>query len=371
MRATVLFLALCLLFSSVPAFAQSDDQTPDYVITEDVVQVEPGTTMFYLVRDFYPNHRNDWLRVARDLAKANPQAFRNGDPGALIVGKDIRLIDYGDGVAQSETTEDAPDVESDNVDESPSNEPTAPPAVPTPDAAAAVSDSVLTSIGQISRLRGTPIAIDLNNRQRTLRSNATIYRGDTLLTEAGERLTLLMLDGAVVRVREDTRLTFEKYRFDVDATDTNASVMTLIRGGLRLTTGDLADVAGGVFINTAVATLATTGGDLALRICESDACRPPDLSTALPAALYTGVALGEVSASNNTGEAEAVRGEVLRVRDADTPAQLTDDALGVVFAPDELTTLDLQSDQPLGFFAWFRQRFFSFGDSRQTSDSED
>jgi hypothetical protein len=41
--------------------------------------------------------------------------------------------------------------------------------------------------------------------------------------------------------------------------------------------------------------------------------------------------------------------------------------LGVVFNTTELTTLDLQSDEPLGFFAWFRQRFFSFSDAPQAA----
>ena len=96
---TRLAMVLLLATLSVFAAAQSDEDGPGYTVTEDTVEVAPGTTMYYLVRDFYPNHRNDWLRVARDLAKANPQAFRNGDPGALIVGKEIKLIDYGDGVA--------------------------------------------------------------------------------------------------------------------------------------------------------------------------------------------------------------------------------------------------------------------------------
>lgn len=359
--ATVLLLATL----SVLATAQSDENGPGYTVTEDTVEIAPGTTMYYLVRDFYPNHRNDWLRVARDLAKANPQAFRNGDPGALIVGKEIKLIDYGDGIAApvdaSEPAVEAPEpvTADDTASDPPANDASVEPVPVKP--AAEVATNALTTIGQISQLRGEPVAIDGNNRRRVLQTNATIYRGDTLLSARSESIALLMNDGAVVRVRGDARLMFEKYRYDSNNAQTNGSVMTLLRGGLRLTTGDLAELQGGVLINTAVATLTTTGGDLALRICTDGECDMPASSATLPAALYTGVALGEIAVSNNQGTVAAVRGEVLRIRDADTPAETTPDALGVVFTSDELTTLDLQSDEPLGFWAWFKQRFFSFG----------
>jgi hypothetical protein len=366
-RRTIACAAIALL-TAWSSMAHAQDNTPRYVITDDVVEVAPGTTMYYLVRDFYPNHRNDWLRVARDLAEANPQAFRNGDPGALIVGKEIRLIDYGDGVA----TVNAPDTSA-----PPSASTTADPPAAGPDVTAAAADdapieatpkpaSTLTRIGQISLIRGAPSAFDLNNRRRSLEANATIYRGDTLLTGKDDRVSALMDDGAVLRVRGDTRITLEKYRVDAARPDDNGSVLTLVRGGVRLTTGNLAEQPDGVLINTAVATLTTSGGDLAVRICATDECQA--LSSTLPAALYCGVALGEIVVSNNTGSVSAVRGQALRVRNADAPAQLAPAALGVVFDSGELTDLDLQSDEPLGFWAWFRQRFFSFG-SNASDDS--
>ncbi|MFK7886660.1 MAG: hypothetical protein AB8G16_07300 [Gammaproteobacteria bacterium] len=352
---------------------------PDYELTDDTVEIESGTTMFYLVRDFYPNHRNDWLRVARDLAKANPQAFRNGDPGALIVGKTIRLIDYGDGIAEvADETDTTAAAQPDAIATEPAE--TTPPAtsedteVTAPAAAtpAAKPAGALTGIAQITRIRGTPVAIDLNNRQRELRANATIYRGDTLLTDETQRLSLLMNDGAVLRVRPGTRLTFEKYRIDATAADDNGSILTLVRGGMRLTTGDLAELRNGVLINTAVATLASTGGDVAVRLCDDVECIVPGSSAAVIGGLYSGVALGELTVSNNTGPVTAVRGEVLRVRTADLAPHLAAQTLGVVFNQNELTTLDLQSDEPLGFLAWFRQRFFSFSDAPHaaTDDAE-
>ncbi len=241
------------------------------------------------------------------------------------------------------------------------------PSAPAPvKPAAADATNALSAIGQVSQLRGEPVAIDGNNRQRTLQTNATVYRGDTLLSAKTQSITLLMNDGAVVRIRGDARLMFEKYRYDKTNPNSNGGVLTLLRGGLRLTTGELAELNGGVLINTAVATLTTTGGDLALRICTDGECDLPASSATLPAALYTGVALGEIAVSNNQGTVTAQRGEVLRIRDADTPAEATPDALGVVFSSDELTTLDLQSGEPLGFWAWFKQRFFSFG--RKTDD---
>lgn len=373
----ILTLALALTVSALSAPLQAQE-TPDYVLTDDTVEIESGTTMFYLVRDFYPNHRNDWLRVARDLAKANPQAFRNGDPGALIVGKTIRLIDYGDGIAeipdeQEPTAAPPAAAEEQAPAQSPPPEqvdqtaPTPPPPVAAVQSEQPKPAGTLTGIAQITRIRGTPVAIDLNNRQRTLRANATIYRGDTVLTEQAQRLSLLMSDGAVLRIRPSTRLTFEKYRNDAPDESDNGSVLTLVRGAMRLTTGDLAELRNGVLINTAVATLSSSGGDVAVRLCGDDQCLLPSSDAAVISGLYGGVALGELTVSNNTGPVSAVRGEVLRVRTADLAPQLAAQTLGVVFTSAELTTLDLQSDEPLGFFAWFRQRFFSFSDAPQAA----
>ncbi len=370
-------VTLVVLLAAILPGANAQD-TPDYVLTDDTVEIESGTTMFYLVRDFYPNHRNDWLRVARDLAKANPQAFRNGDPGALIVGKTIRLIDYGDGIAQVDNDEaPAADTDASQPASAPAQAQSAPtaadaaPAQPKPEDSPppepAKPAGALTGIAQITRIRGTPVAIDLNNRQRTLRANGTIYRGDTVLTQDAQRLSLLMSDGAVLRIRPATRLTFEKYRSDAPEQSDNGSVLTLVRGGMRLTTGDLAELRNGVLINTAVATLASTGGDFALRLCSDDDCLLPSSDSAVISGLYGGVALGELTVSNNTGPVSAVRGEVLRVRTADMEPHLAAQTLGVVFNTTELTTLDLQSDEPLGFFAWFRQRFFSFSDAPQAA----
>ena len=375
------FIALLTVTAMLGVAAGAEAQDgPDYVLTDDTVDIEPGTTMFELVRDFYPNHRNDWLRVARDLADANPDAFRNGDPGALIVGKTIQLIDYGDGIATSQAAPATQVTPASNSTPATGNTPPAQagadsatdPATEQATGAQAVSvRGAIRSIATITRLRGSPKAIDLNNRERTLRPNATVYRGDTLMTGPDEPLSLVMEDGAVLRVRANSRLMFEKYRTDDSRGDERGSVLTLSAGGLRLTTGDLAELPNGVLINTAVATLSTSGGDLAIALCDDGDCVEPGSSTTAAPGLYAGVALGELSVSNNTGTATATRGDVLRVRSADTVPQAASELLSVVFDANELLALDLQPDEPLGFFAWFRQRFFSFAPSPSATRESD
>ncbi len=360
MRTRPLIAVVASVLLAAPVLAQN---APDYTLTETAVEIAPGTTMFELVRDYYPNHRNDWLRVAGDLADANPEAFRNGDPGALIVGKTILLIDYGDGIATATDDDDAASdqaaapaaadaVAVDGATDNTTNG--AAPDAPAPATAA----PTLSSIAKITRLRGAPVAIDRNNRQRTLKANAELYRGDTLLTGADEPLSLVMQDGAVIRVRANTRLMFEKYVSKPAAGDRRGSVMTLSAGGLRLTTGDLA-------------TLTSTGGDLAIALCDDGTCQASGDAPSATPGLYAGVALGDVSVSNNTGTATAARGEVLRVRTADMTPQLASDQLGVVFNTSELLALDLQPDEPMGFFAWFRQRFFSFAPSPKAGASDE
>ena len=112
--------------------------------------------------------------MARDLAEANPQAFRNGDPGALIVGKQIRLIDYGDGVAgappqPAPAPAAAPPPGGAAGDADTGDDADAPADDPAPSPVASKPPSTLTSIGQISRIRGEPVAIDLNVASRRTR----------------------------------------------------------------------------------------------------------------------------------------------------------------------------------------------------------
>ena len=81
---TIAVVLAVLAIAPISVQAQEDGR---YRIGETVVEIEPGSTTYGLVHTYYPDYHSRWLQVAEDLAAANPRAFRNGDPGAMIVGR--------------------------------------------------------------------------------------------------------------------------------------------------------------------------------------------------------------------------------------------------------------------------------------------
>lgn len=349
-------LRIALLVLALAAIgARAQDGGGRFEVTERFVEISDGTTMFHLVREHYPLRWNNWLEVAHDLAAANPDAFRNGDPGALIVGQRVYLIDYGEGIAGDDGGASAPAAaataaDDDTAADTAAGDGTAVAPEPVATDRPAAADPALP-IGQITRLRGNPTATDADNRSRRLGRGEDVFRGDTLVTGADAQVSLLMADGVLMHLRTGARLVFEHYGPD-------DRVLTLPRGALRVVAGSADDDAPGVTINTAVATIHAGGADVALRICSDGACRVDEASIPLADGLYCAVAGGRARLSNNTGETAVERGNAVRVRSADSPPKPVPEALGAVYTPLEMSELDLRTDEPLGFWAWFRQRFF-------------
>ncbi len=363
-RLLIAFLAAALV---APLASAQDDgaPAPRYRLTDQVLEITPGTTMFALVFEHYPERKNRWLNVAADLAEANPHAFRNGDPGDVIVGQQLTLIDYGSGTATPlpaavATSPSRPEPAAEQNDGQ-----TAPPAAAADQGEPAAGDAQQTAeapaarprVGRITSLSGDVRALGQDGRARRLGPDGQVLPGDTLVAGPDARVVVAMIDGARFELTRGAHVVVEDYVYGRPS-ERAQSTVTLLQGALRIVTGSIArDDPDAVFVNTPMATIGAHEADFALMICASGACRRDNSDRPLLAGLYAGVVDGEIAMANNTGKRNLASGEFVRVRNQQSQADPALDAAELLYDPALLSGLDIQRDEPLGFWAWFRERF--------------
>lgn len=87
--------------------------------------------------------------------------------------------------------------------------------------------------------------------------------GDIIHTEANAWALLHMSDGALITVRPETEFRLDAYRYDAkDAPGENKSILSLVRGSLRVITGLIGQSnRAGYAVNTPIATIGIRGTD--------------------------------------------------------------------------------------------------------------
>ncbi len=90
--------------------------------------------------------------------------------------------------------------------------------------------------GHVIVAQGRVLALAQSGAVRELARQSTIYVGDTIFTDDDSYTQLRMVDGAQIALSEFSELIIESYKYDEDPV-TDASVMNLLRGGLRSITG--------------------------------------------------------------------------------------------------------------------------------------
>ena len=157
---------------------------------------------------------------------------------------------------------------------------------------------------------------------------AALARGDTVLVEdfvitgAASRAQLMMIDGAKVAIRPNSRLKIEEYVYAtaapasgpavVTTSNDNSSVISLVKGGFRTITGaigkeDPADYG----VRTAVGVLGIRGTDFAALFCVGDCNAAPGVTpgTIVPDGLYLMVTEGSIEFSNEVANLVLTAGQ--------------------------------------------------------------
>lgn len=179
-----------------------------------------------------------------------------------------------------------------------------------PAAMAQDAGSVVFVKGDVSAERQPPEALVKGDAIRT---------NDTVVTGDASRAQLLMLDGAKIAIRPNSRLRIEEFSFTPPATSgatitssNDKSVMSLVKGGFRTITGAIGKQnAADYEVRTAVGVLGIRGTDYTAVFCSGDCDWVPGVAAgaAIPDGLYLGVTAGVIVFRTSTTTIELKAGE--------------------------------------------------------------
>ena len=163
---------------------------------------------------------------------------------------------------------------------------------------AAIADeagSVIFAKGTVTAERQPPVA---------LAKGDTVMTEDAIVTGAASRAQLLMLDGAKIAIRPDSRLVIEEFVYTDPAatsvsvsTSSDKSVMNLVKGGFRTITGAIGkDDPAAYEVRTAVGVLGIRGTDYSAVFCRGDCTWAPGVApgATIEDGLYLGVVDGAI-----------------------------------------------------------------------------
>lgn len=212
-----------------------------------------------------------------------------------------------------------------------------------------LANSALASVGEALFVSGSA-NIDRAGSVLPLQKGSSIKQGDTILTGDNGRVQLVMLDGARVAVRPNSRFVVAEYATpEYQKPDTGKSINKLLQGGFRTITGSIGD---GITatdnnasdetyqVQTPVATIGIRGTDysalLCLRTGDVSCSSRCDIPTVIPDVgnagnlipedaaweLYVGVTSGKIVVSNQAGGTQIAVGEYACVANDSSIPQL-------------------------------------------------
>ena len=179
-------------------------------------------------------------------------------------------------------------------------------------ASATDAGSVLFATGPVSAEREPAVA---------LAKGDSVLVNDTVVTGEAARAQLLMLDGAKIAIRPNSRLRIEEFIYSgpdvaegqaVISTNDERSVTSLLKGGFRTITGAIGKENEASYeVRTAVGVLGIRGTDYTAVYCNGDCNWVPGVSpgAAIEDGLYLGVTAGVIVFRNETGDIELRAGE--------------------------------------------------------------
>ncbi len=206
-----------------------------------------------------------------------------------------------------------------------------------PAAMAQDAGSVVFAKGEVSAERQPPEALVKGDAIRT---------NDTVVTGDASRAQLLMLDGAKVAIRPNSRLRIEEFSYTPPAapgatitSSTDKSVMNLVKGGFRTITGAIGKQNETDYeVRTAVGVLGIRGTDYTAVFCDRDCDWVPGVAAGapIPDGLYLGVTAGVIVFRTSTATIELKAGEYAFIPLDDPQPQRLDSPPAVLLDDNDL-----------------------------------
>ncbi len=214
--------------------------------------------------------------------------------------------------------------------------------------------SVLFVKGDVSAEREPAVA---------LAKGDLVLAGDTVVTGSASRAQLLMLDGAKVAIRPDSRLRIDEYAYNEPGTDATVtsvddkSVMSLVKGGFRTITGAIGKEDQSDYeVRTPVGVLGIRGTDYSAVLCRGDCNWVPGVAANAPIedGLYLGVVDGRIAFTTPQTSIELGSGEYAFIPLTNKPPQMLDAPPKVLLDDNDL--VDANGSSAMGFNATLSER---------------
>ncbi|NNC66244.1 MAG: FecR domain-containing protein, partial [Gammaproteobacteria bacterium] len=217
---------------------------------------------------------------------------------------------------------------------------------------------LLSSIAQAQEAGNVSFAVGDVTADRdpavALAKDDAVFADDAIVTGDASRAQLLMIDGARIAIRPNSRLEIEEYDYaaatpsaTISTTD-DKSVMRLVKGGFRSITGAIGDENPEDYeVRTAVGVLGIRGTDYALLFCLADCDWAPGVAAgvAVPDGLYIMVTAGIIEFQNSVTDIVVRAGEFVFIPlDTQRPQRL--DTTPPVFIEPGALRFDPLSGQP-------------------------
>jgi hypothetical protein len=189
---------------------------------------------------------------------------------------------------------------------------------------------VLASNGTVTQLSGTLSVKKADGSVRILAQKSQIENGDTVNTERDSYAQIKFTDGAQMTLKPNTAVKIENITFVEDKPQSDSFLYSLVRGGLRAVTGLVGKRSKDKYeMGTATATVGIRGTTFSADDCKNN--REGDCAR-LDAAVYIGVADGEVVVRNGQGELGLSAGQFGLIAPNQRPLFLSTDP-GLQFTP--------------------------------------
>ncbi len=194
----------------------------------------------------------------------------------------------------------------------------------------AASAAASAASGTVTQLSGTLSVKKADGTVRILSQKSQIENGDTVNTERDSYAQIKFSDGAQVTLKPNTAVKIENITFTEEKPQEDSFLYSLVKGGLRAVTGIVGKRNQDKYqLGTATATIGIRGTTLSADDCQSN--REGDCAR-LDAAVYIGVADGEVVVRNGQGELGLSAGQFGLIAPNQRPLFLSTDP-GLQFTP--------------------------------------
>lgn len=287
--------------------------------TRSIMRVGPNQSLEMLVQQMYPRYQQLWPELEKEIRKRNPRAFSDYT-GKVIPNSRLKLVTIKK-IIQSEI-------------------------------------AYLEQVGTVTEVDGYTIAIGKNGKERRLTGKSSIYEGDRLTTGQDATVVVNMIDGAEMRIKQDSSVRITEYTMKSSFETGSASVIDLIKGGLRKITGSIGANPLSVYrFHTGVMTIGVRGTDYVVMLCEENDCQNSAGRNDANTNLHVVVLDGLITLEDKDGQTgELIMGQYA-VANAETKA-IIDDAAPVQGLLTEQERQQFENlsppggDERKGFWPW-------------------